>query len=310
MSGRSTRIPVFDLYGDPRREPEPNFIHVERIAERARVHNWSIDSHRHARFSQAFLILAGGGTAQLEGQAVAIDAPWVCWVPEGAVHGFEFHPDSAGYVVTVATDLLDRRLATDAMRGLGLARDHAIGIGLGRGDPVSASLRYAFRGVHTESGFGGAAAHAAALAHLDLILVGLARSGAAAAPDAVGGRAADAWRAFRREVERRYREHPSVPELAAAVGVTPDYLHDLTLRMAGLTPKSIVHQRLLLEAKRSLIYTGMTVGEIAFDLGFKDPAYFARFFARHAGSPASAYRLKGREGAAAVPPPARKRRPA
>jgi AraC family transcriptional activator of pobA len=306
MPATALRVPLFDLYGDPQREPEPNFMHVERVVERARVHDWTIADHRHPRFSQVLLVLSGGGTARLDGEATAIRPPWLCWVPEGLVHGFAFAPASNGYVLTIASDLLDRRLAGEAMRALGLGRERALALSLPRSGEVVGGLRHAFRAIHVEAGFAGPAARAAVLAHLDLILVGLARVGRPSAPDSTLGRAADAWRAFRREVELRYREHPSVPDLAAAIGVSADYLHDLTLRMSGLTPKSIVHQRLLLEAKRSLIYTGMTAGEIAFDLGFKDPAYFARFFARRAGCSATAYRKRGGAGGVSLPGTARR----
>jgi AraC family transcriptional activator of pobA len=45
----------------------------------------------------------------------------------------------------------------------------------------------------------------------------------------------------------------------------------------------IVHARLLLEAKRQLLYTSEPVSEIAYALGFDDPAYFTRFFSQRTG---------------------------
>jgi AraC family transcriptional activator of pobA len=48
----------------------------------------------------------------------------------------------------------------------------------------------------------------------------------------------------------------------------------------------------LLEAKRSLLYTGMSVGLIAEACGFPDPAYFSRFFTQRTGESPTAYRSK------------------
>ena len=48
--------------------------------------------------------------------------------------------------------------------------------------------------------------------------------------------------------------------------------------------------------ERSLIYTGLTIAEIAYDLGFVDPAYFTRFFAREAGEPPGEFRRRHRAG--------------
>jgi len=44
-----------------------------------------------------------------------------------------------------------------------------------------------------------------------------------------------------------------------------------------------LHQRLLLEAKRELVYTSMTISQISDQLGFSEPAYFSRFFKRMTG---------------------------
>jgi AraC family transcriptional activator of pobA len=54
----------------------------------------------------------------------------------------------------------------------------------------------------------------------------------------------------------------------------------------------VVHQRLLLEAKRNLIYTNMTVNQLAERLGFADPAYFSRFFRRLSGASPKAFRQR------------------
>jgi AraC family transcriptional activator of pobA len=58
----------------------------------------------------------------------------------------------------------------------------------------------------------------------------------------------------------------------------------------GKAPQSLLHDRLMLEAKRNLLYTTLPVSTIAFDLGFNDPAYFSRFFANREGMSPAAYR--------------------
>ena len=48
--------------------------------------------------------------------------------------------------------------------------------------------------------------------------------------------------------------------------------------------------RLLIEAERQLRYTSMSVAQVAFHLGFDDPAYFSRFFTRRMGLTPRAFR--------------------
>jgi AraC family transcriptional activator of pobA len=45
----------------------------------------------------------------------------------------------------------------------------------------------------------------------------------------------------------------------------------------------LVQDRAILEAKRALLYSNMTVAEVGYYLGFDDPAYFSRFFAKAEG---------------------------
>ena len=56
------------------------------------------------------------------------------------------------------------------------------------------------------------------------------------------------------------------------------------------------HQQQVTEAKRSLVYTGMSINEIAYELGFKDPAYFSRFFSKMTGQQASQFRKEYQSG--------------
>ncbi|MET0366097.1 MAG: helix-turn-helix domain-containing protein, partial [Sphingobium sp.] len=50
----------------------------------------------------------------------------------------------------------------------------------------------------------------------------------------------------------------------------------------------------LLEARRSLLYSNLSVAEIAFSVGFADPAYFSRFFQRNMGVSPRQYRDRQR----------------
>jgi AraC family 4-hydroxyphenylacetate 3-monooxygenase operon regulatory protein len=68
-------------------------------------------------------------------------------------------------------------------------------------------------------------------------------------------------------------------------------LNDICRRIAGLPSKRLVFDRLMQEAKRLRLFTGSSVNEICYQLGFKDPAYFSRFFTRNAGVTPGEYRV-------------------
>ena len=50
------------------------------------------------------------------------------------------------------------------------------------------------------------------------------------------------------------------------------------------TPLKLINERIILEAKRYLLYSSLKVKEISYLLGFEDPSYFVKFFKRNTGS--------------------------
>ncbi|EBC0042128.1 helix-turn-helix domain-containing protein [Salmonella enterica subsp. enterica serovar 4,[5],12:i:-] len=81
---------------------------------------------------------------------------------------------------------------------------------------------------------------------------------------------------------------PSVPHAF----ITESRLTDICRRFANRPPKRLIFDRQLREAKRLLLFSDNAVNEIAWQLGFKDPAYFARFFNRLAGCSPSQFRQR------------------
>jgi AraC-like DNA-binding protein len=81
-------------------------------------------------------------------------------------------------------------------------------------------------------------------------------------------------------IELHYRQNLSVEAFASLLGVTRPHLHDTCLRGTGRTPLALIHDRVISEAKLMLEQTELLVEQVAYGLGFREPAYFNRFFKR------------------------------
>jgi len=81
-------------------------------------------------------------------------------------------------------------------------------------------------------------------------------------------------------VEQNFRKLHSVTDYANRLGLSPKSITKHFQKLGTKKPSQLIKNRILLEAKRLLIYTDKTVKEIAFELGFNDPAYFTRFFTK------------------------------
>ncbi|MBS2548422.1 AraC family transcriptional regulator [Catenulispora sp. NL8] len=94
---------------------------------------------------------------------------------------------------------------------------------------------------------------------------------------------ADAYLAFRRELERSFATTRSVETYAARLGYAPRTLTRACQAATGRTAKQLLDARVSLEAQRLLAHTDQPVSAIAHALGFTEATNFGKFFARQAG---------------------------
>jgi AraC family transcriptional regulator, transcriptional activator of pobA len=106
---------------------------------------------------------------------------------------------------------------------------------------------------------------------------------------------------FRQMVARCFQEHCNVEGFARCLNVSPDHLSATVKKHTGRTPREIIDERVLLEAKRLLIHTDLTVSEIADHLQFSEPTHFTRFFKRHTECTPLAFRRERLGWTAAEP---------
>ncbi len=100
----------------------------------------------------------------------------------------------------------------------------------------------------------------------------------------VPGSELDIFRDFSRHLEIHFREKHNVADYAELLHIAPKTLTHKFKNLKLESPNQFIINRILLEAKRLLFYTDKPVKEIAYDLGYEDPAYFNRLFTNKTGS--------------------------
>jgi AraC-like DNA-binding protein len=102
-------------------------------------------------------------------------------------------------------------------------------------------------------------------------------------------------KSFQSLIGEYYNTQHDVAAYAEKLNLTPGYLTEVIKQQSGKTAITHIHERLIVEAKRCLLHTELSVKQIAEELGFEDAAYFNRFFKRIAGTPPASYREQIRE---------------
>jgi AraC family transcriptional regulator, transcriptional activator of pobA len=93
-------------------------------------------------------------------------------------------------------------------------------------------------------------------------------------------------------LEANFRKERHAGFYASALGITPKRLNEILHEKFDMTLTRILHNRLILEAKREIAYGRKSFKEIAFELGFSDQAYFSRFFKVQTGMRPAAFRSR------------------
>ena len=100
---------------------------------------------------------------------------------------------------------------------------------------------------------------------------------------------------FRQAVEENFAEKHQARDYASFLGVSDKQLSEVVREQTGKTVLEYIHSRLLLEARRLLRHSELSLKEIAFFLHFEDPSHFSRFFKAKMECSPSDYRQQGVE---------------
>ena len=288
-------IPRFHLFGEEETAADAEFIHVEDIRSRSSRYGWEITPHAHGGLFQVVVVTRGRVRARLDDQQHQADGPLAIVLPPAVVHAFAFQEGTDGHVLSVAETML---MGTDGNRHdpfiaelflqprmVALEPDQA-GRVSGLIGQLAEELRWPLRG-------------RALMFDWLMRAVQLLNFRQAEAGRSAGGKdrlRAQTFHRFRLLVESHFHQHWTVPRYAEALSTTESRLNRICKDLSGKTAFDIVCQRLILEAKRKLLYIAAPVTLLSYELGFQDPAYFCRFFKRHTGlSPA---RFRQRSAAA------------
>jgi AraC family transcriptional activator of pobA len=278
-----TAVPVYDLYGETRPWAAPEILHCEPIAERSARHHWAIRPHRHDRLFQILFLRSGDAEIALDTIHRQGRGPLAVLVPARAVHGFAFSPDVDGHVITLPDSAVARLAPLSGNAGTWREADVVDLASLPERQPevdrLVAAVAREFLGA--EAGRGRMLESLASQ-----LLVTLCRCRADTERDRTEPRQLKSESRVSRFyglVEEYYRSGRPVAAYAARLGISSVQLNRSLQTSVGKSALAVIHDRLILEAKRNLLYTGLSVSGIAELLGFEDAAYFSRFFSRHVG---------------------------
>jgi len=229
------------------------------------------------------LIESGGGTGVLEDLDHPLGPGMLINVPTGAVHSFSFKPGTEGWVVTLVSEVLDQYLHES--EGLQSLLSQAVIVY--STSEISVIVQRIFEEFHSRN-----FARAHILRALSGLLAGMVARTISLTTSIDQRRDHPLKRRFEELIEEHYLAHLKVEEYASHLAVTPTHLTRVMRETTGQPASAAISERLIREARRNLAYSNLSISEIAYQLGFSDPAYFSRVFSRVTGSTPRKFRAR------------------
>ncbi|BBU45664.1 4-hydroxyphenylacetate catabolism regulatory protein HpaA [Pseudomonas monteilii] len=272
-------------------------VHYDRLGNLAGFFGRNMPVHRHDRFFQVHYVKSGTVRVYLDDQQYIESGPMFFLTPPTVAHAFVTEADSDGHVLTVRQQLVWQLIEADAsLLPAGMQVQPAC-VALGNlpteYQAEAQRLQGWLEALSDEFATQQPGREAAMQSLTRLIMISLLRL----CPNSLESTPArhedlKIFHRFNALIEAHYLEHWPLARYAQQIGVTEARLNDVCRRIADLPSKRLVLERLMQEAKRLLLFSGSTANEICYQLGFKDPAYFSRFFNRYAKLTPGEYRQR------------------
>ena len=291
------------IYGDSKARISHDYLQSQSIVPRPRLTDWGLKPHLHENLFQLFFLEAGRAAFEAT-ELVELRTPCLVIIPANTVHGFTFSPQVKGRTLTLSEALLDTIL--QATPGVLVELNTTVHILSDFNSEVSfADLLVLEQQIHGEIYSELPGKQLALNGYFKLLFVKIFRLlQHNRRKEESPNRALHYFREFQKAIERTAPFEKKISEFAQELKITQVHLNRICQAVKGKTAQQIVQGHTIRKAHNYLLYTSLSVAEIAYELQFVDPGYFTRFFRKQTGLAPAAYRAKAYRNDAS-PKPAR-----
>lgn len=308
MNECALRVPEYFLYGEDFRAEAFGFFHIESFAVRNVPNNWRIGQHRHPDIHQLSVMFEGSCTFEHDGQTCSANGSHCVFTPAKVVHRFEYDPSSVGYVISFSSDFVFGVKLADALAQSLLSRLETARLIYLRQDPTSSSQLQRLVSLIAEIADSQPDYAWEIVSHLFsscMLLLDRTIKYPGLNSDRIMKEAVGSTTLYYRfkgqleaELDMTARSGKidsaffSVESIAERLSTTPYVLNSVCRNVSGRLPCEIIQTAVLAQATRLLLYTGFSIKEIAYCLGYSHPSHFIRFFKRRRGTTPERFRKK------------------
>lgn len=285
MKKEPASIPV---HSNPEQENQAGFFRLVPL-ELKTSYDTSVP-HRH-RYYEIFFFPKGGGVHEIDFFHHPINNHAVHFVSPGQVHKVSRGLGTYGYVLLFNDEFwIGKGIQHDLLLELPFLNNN-------EGSPILELKQQKFEtlfklveNIEQEYKIAGTFSFEIIRSYLNVLLLHCFQYYGEQHPQANKEQHSVLYRNFKRLLEKQFTTLHKVKEYAAVLNITEKQLNEICKKFSARTASEIIFDRLILEAKRLLQHSDLTIKEIAFQLNFTDPSHFSKFFKTHTGMPTKEFR--------------------
>ncbi|ARK13385.1 AraC family transcriptional regulator [Fibrella sp. ES10-3-2-2] len=264
-------------------------VYVQLFAEHVAQYRFVHTPHRHD-FYLLVLFTQGTGTHTIDFIDYPIQPGSVFFMSPAQVHNWTFSEDADGYLLffNPAFYLIDypARKLSDLPLFHSLATPPVVYLP----EADATDMTWLFAQTYRESVGSSYRREDIIRSYLNIILVKVSGFCLASQPPHLSTHAQSQIRQLEQLVDRYYAEHKTVRDYADMMALSEKQLYTVCQTGLGKSLQKLIQERLLLEARRLLVHTELSVAQVADQLNFLDHSYFNRFFRKAAGQTPEQFR--------------------
>ncbi|OBX08022.1 cupin [Gallibacterium salpingitidis] len=268
-------------YGAPK---DGSQIHYESFEKLRIFYGQFSKLHFHDRYFQLHYLTKGSIYLQLGENIYSLKAPCFILTSPSVPHSFYTELDTVGHVLTIPQQFI-----WDLLRSIQQNNNyfHPLCMELDKNSHETKEMETILDKIVEEYQDSRVEKHTMLRLYTKILFINIARlkekNVQVAKKLPVKGGDIDMFNQFNQLIEQHFKKNWVISEYLTHLCISESRLNVLCKKFSGLSPKQIIIERQLQEARFKLLFTQDSISKIAYDLGFSDPAYFSRYFQARVG---------------------------
>ncbi len=285
MSTQPT-IPHYQLYGQQKSANQRLDVHIQTIEAFNEKYGHYHHPHRHPDLYQMVWVTEGHGIHTMDEASYKMRPNCLYTLSPGIVHTCHSNANLKGYILHFSEAFMLQHTQKQA----------ANTFHFGAANPTdSQQITHIYQQIHQEFHQIRLGKERLMQSLISMLLVYKDRLALPAATEHAPNGKQAINQQFQNLVNEYYTNQKKLDFYATALHISIPHLKECIKKATGLTASELIQKRVILEAKRQLIYSQLNISEIAFLLGFADANYFWKYFRRIIGqSPGEFRKAHGR----------------